>query len=281
MRFFENPSFHMLEDLDLMEGVREAYKILVDPNIPICSTGKTYMGISWCLEIAKACRKIIFEASTPPSSEHHHTGSSRKRLSEGLPSSSLPHQSIAKRTKLSLEDGGQVDYSSMPDFPVEKNHSSDLLERNHRSARTSTEEILNLGHRSHSMNRQQQQQQQQQQRHHIFPSGLSSLPHIDSRSSSTEELSLVTDSIPTLSLSTTATPNYPMTQFPPTTTAVGVAAPMMFYTCSEDPLPDPNPISNFLDCDNFLQHEDHDIANQYIPDDISRWLLELAHKEER
>jgi hypothetical protein len=280
MRFFENPSIDMLEDLNLMEGVRDAYKILVDPSIPICSTGKTYLGISWCLEIAKACRKILFEVSTPPSSsEYQHPGLSRKRLSEALPLSAVPSQSLTKRMKLSLVESGQADYSSLSDFPVDKNHSSDLLERNHPSATTSTEEIINLSHHSHLINRQQQQQHQH---HHIFPSGLSSLLHMDSRSSSTEELSLVTDSIPTLSLNTTATPNYPITQFPLTTTAAA-AAPMMFYNYSDDPpdLCNPNSINNYLDCENFLQHEDHDIANQYIPDDISRWLLQLSHKDER
>ncbi|QGA19715.1 hypothetical protein EYB26_007407 [Talaromyces marneffei] len=289
MRFFENPSIHMLEDLDLMEGVRDAYKILVDPNMPICSTGKTYLGISWCLEIAKACRRILFEESTPASSvDHHYPKLSRKRPSEGLPLASLSNQSLPKRKKPSLEDGSQAKYSNITDFPLDKNHSLDLLGRNHPSATTSTEEITDLGNHSHLINQQQQQQQQQQHHHHhhhIFPSGLSSLPNMDSRGSSTEELSLVTDSIPTLSLNPTATPNYAITQILQTTTAAAAeATPMMFYTIPEDPLPDPcipNPINNFLDYDNFLQHEDHDIANNYMPDDISRWLLELSHKEER
>lgn len=287
MRFFENPSIYMLEDLDLMEGVRDAYKILVDPNVPICSTGKTFLGISWCLEIAKACRKILFEVPTPPSSsEQHHLGPSRKRLSEGPPSSSLPNQSLPKKMKLSLVDSGQADYPSLSDFPVDKDHSSDLQERNNPSGIiTSTEEVKNLGHHPYLIN-QQQQRQQRQNHHHIYPSGLSSVSHIDSRSSSTEKLSLVTESIPALSLGTTPIPNYPITPFPPTTAGAAIAAatPMMFYTCSDDAPSDlcnTNSINNFLDCENFLQQEDHDIANHYIPDDISNWLLQLSHKEER
>ncbi|KAH8691212.1 putative C6 transcription factor [Talaromyces proteolyticus] len=295
MRFFENPSIHMLEDLDLIDGVRDAFRILVDPNIPICSTGKTYMGISWCLEVAQAFRKILFEVSTPcSSSEHHQLGVSRKRPQDGLPLPSQHNQSPLKRMKLSLTDSGQTDYSNLSDFPVDKNHSSDPLERHNLSMMTSTEELINLGHLIN----------QQQQQHHIFPSGLSGLPHIDSSSNSTEELSLVTDSIPTLSLDTKPTPNYPTTLFPSpqppqrppgsvqlegshhpstTTVAVAAAAPMMFYAGPDDPASDlhnQNSINNVLACDNFLQLEDHDIENHYMPDDISRWLLQLAHRED-
>lgn len=284
MRFFENPSIHMLEDLDLMEGVRDAYKILVDPNITICSTGKTFMGISWCLEIAKACRKILFEVSTsPPSSELHHQGLSRKRFSEGLPSSSFPNQSLPKKMKLSLGDSSQADYPTLSDFPVEKDYSSGLQDRNNSGATSSTEDIKNL-HHSYIINQQPQQQRQQQRLHHQHnePPGLSS---ISNGSSSTEELSLITDSIPALSLGTIATPNYSITQFPATTGAtIAATTPMMLYTYSDDPPADlcnTNSITNFLDCDNFLQHEDHDIPNHYMSDDISNWLLQLSHKEVR
>lgn len=115
---------HILEDLDLMKGVRDAYNIFIDPSVPICSTGKTYLAISWCFEVAQVFGRIIFDASTPLSStDHRQHGASRKRPTDAVPSSSTSGKAVSKKMRLNLMDNYLSNHSSIPKISTEKDQN--------------------------------------------------------------------------------------------------------------------------------------------------------------
>lgn len=268
---------HMLEDLDLMESVRDAYNILVDPNVPICSTGKTYLAISWCFEVAQVFGRIIFDASTPLSStDHRQQGASRKRPTDAVPSSSTSGKAVSKRMRLNLTDNDLSDHSSISKISTEKRQKLDLFSARKLSGLpTPTEEVLDISSQTHVANKPLQQSQ-------LFNFDLSTLPNMSSQCSSTDDLSLVTDSIPTLSLNSVGQSTYPITQLPPP--PPGTISPLLYYTEAENHPSGSsvaNPLESFLDYDSLLQQNDNGIGDQYMPDDISRWLLQLAHRDEQ
>ncbi|KAF4202161.1 hypothetical protein CNMCM8927_000590 [Aspergillus lentulus] len=98
IRFLEDPSVDMAENLELIASVQEALGVLVDHNVPSCCLTRMEAGVAWYLDVVQIVRKI--HESSPVSSDRHPRPPSAKQT-KGVtpPSSSQPPPSHTRSSK--------------------------------------------------------------------------------------------------------------------------------------------------------------------------------------
>ncbi|KAE8153839.1 hypothetical protein BDV25DRAFT_15217 [Aspergillus avenaceus] len=131
IRFLEDPTIDMAENLELIAGVREAINVLIDPNIPTCCLTRTREGVVWYLEIIQVIQTI--HGSSPGPSERR-SQSPTGRLSTDL-TTNVPRPPAPVVTGRPSSKRSRSASSTSPVRPAEGSALSEMQESGSESPR--------------------------------------------------------------------------------------------------------------------------------------------------